>query len=76
MDQGGPNKWGHDVFALVVVNNKLVPFGSEGMVNTFDTSCRKNKEGWGCAAWVVYKGNMEYLHCDDLNWNGKQKCSK
>jgi len=28
-----------------------------------------------CAAWVVEHGNMDYLHCDDLSWDGKHKCS-
>lgn len=30
--------------------------------------------GRGCTAWVIYKENMDYLHCDDLSWNGKNKC--
>ena len=25
-------------------------------------------------AWVILNGNMDYLHCKDLSWNGKTKC--
>jgi prepilin-type N-terminal cleavage/methylation domain-containing protein len=27
-----------------------------------------------CAAWAIYKGNMDYLHCNDLSWTGKSSC--
>ncbi len=30
----------------------------------------------GCAAWIIYKGNMDYLFCDDLSWDGKTSCSE
>ena len=49
----------------------------------FSTYCDvKNKtidsvmNGRGCTAWVIYKGNMDYLYCNDLSWNGKSKCGK
>ena len=72
-----PNTWGRDLFGFLYLNGVFVPDGvpQEGS-SFFDTSCKKNNLGFGCAAWVVYKGNMDYLHCDDLKWNGKQKCSK
>ena len=28
----------------------------------------------GCTAWAYYNENMDYLHCDDLNWQTKRKC--
>ncbi|MBQ8167977.1 prepilin-type N-terminal cleavage/methylation domain-containing protein, partial [bacterium] len=34
-----------------------------------------NGECEACTAWVIENGNMDYLHCDDLSWNGKRKCS-
>ena len=81
--QQGPNQWGKDLFGLHIQGDKLFPGGSENYYNNgnftnnfFDKACKKNSTGYGCAAWVVYKGNMDYLHCDDLEWNGKQKCSK
>ena len=81
--QQGPNQWGKDLFSLHIQGDKLFPTGSETYYNNgnftnhfFDKSCKKNNTGYGCAAWVIHKGNMDYLHCDDLEWNGKQKCSK
>ncbi len=73
-----PNTWGKDVFSLLYSpeDGVFVPDGTPKSSNPFDYSCKKNLNGFGCGAWVVYKGNMDYLHCDDLKWNGKQKCSK
>lgn len=28
-----------------------------------------------CSAWVIRNENMDYLHCDDLSWDGKKSCS-
>lgn len=45
---------------------------------TFETYCNLSKpdklNGYGCAAWVIYNENMDYLHCNDLSWDGKKKC--
>ena len=30
--------------------------------------------GMGCTSWVFFNENMDYLHCDDLSWDGKTKC--
>ncbi|MBE7709806.1 MAG: type II secretion system protein [Cyanobacteria bacterium SIG32] len=38
------------------------------------TKCLQDCEA--CTAWVIENGNMDYLHCDDLSWNGKRKCSE
>lgn len=47
---------------------------------TFEDYCNLNKNskmnGRPCTAWVIYKENMDYLHCNDLSWNGKSKCEK
>ncbi len=33
--------------------------------------------GRGCAAWVIYNKNMDYLHCrDELSWAGKRSCKE
>ena len=42
------------------------PWGSE--INSY-------VNGAGCAAWVLLNENLDYLHCADLSWNGKKKCS-
>ena len=53
--------------------------GKEDTTNPFETRCNLNEgssyNGYGCAAWVIYNKNMDYLHCNDLSWEGKHKCS-
>lgn len=70
-----PNAMGRDVFTFHITKTRLIPAGTEQEGN-FNTSCRdsKNHEGRGCTAWVIYNENMDYLHCNDLSWNGKTKC--
>ncbi|MCD7878338.1 MAG: hypothetical protein LUG16_00210 [Candidatus Gastranaerophilales bacterium] len=31
-------------------------------------------QGWNCAPWVLYKENLDYLNCNDLDWNTKTSC--
>ena len=73
-----PNQWGRDMFGFVLTPTNIIPFGIEGYEYPFSTSCNKNRDsylnGIGCTAWVIQNENMDYLHCDDLTWNGKTKC--
>ena len=72
----GPNQIGKDVFEIRINKYVAYPAGApkyDGQY-AFKTSCNINNSGIPCAAWVVYKGNMDYLHCDGLDWNGKDKC--
>ena len=39
-----------------------------------DTGAAAGHNGLGCTAWVIYKENMNYLDCDNLDWNGKATC--
>jgi len=71
-----PNQWGRDLFEIRIKKDIAYPAGSpkyEGQT-AFKSNCNKNASGVYCSAWVIYKGNMDYLHCDDLDWNGKDKC--
>ena len=34
-----------------------------------------DSNGYSCTAWVIFKENMDYLKCDDLTWDGKNKCN-
>ncbi len=64
----GPNRDGYDVFYFHITKFGVVPFGGiNDSVNPFNSNN-------SYAAWVIYNGNMDYLHCDDLSWNGKTKC--
>lgn len=72
----GPNQSGVDLFDFQGYNTRIEPNGLHG---GFDISCKNptsTSAGFTCTAWVIYKGNMEYLKCDDLKWDGKQKCGK
>lgn len=79
-----PNAKGRDIFYFKIYPDRIVPMGEDPEeFNAFDKSCNRVNStvssshiGYGCTAWVVEKGNMDYLHCDDLSWTGKQKCSE
>jgi hypothetical protein len=76
----GPNQIGRDVFWFYIKKDKILPFGFSGdEAYPFTESCNMtstvaNNNGGGCAAWVIYNENMDYLHCNDLSWDGKIKC--
>ena len=75
-----PNEYGKDIFSLYLTKNSVIPVGTVNEnYSSFERLCNRNfgdvsSNGDGCAAWVIYNGNMDYLHCDDLSWNGKTKC--
>lgn len=80
-----PNTMERDMFSFVLTKEGVVQVGVEVMrdgdpiaVNvSFPNGCNINDckiHCEGCAAWVIYNENMDYLHCDDLSWNGKTKC--
>ena len=64
----GPNLAGYDIFQVRAGANGLEHY--DDMKDTLD--CYTNP--FSCAAWVINVGNLDYLHCDDLSWNGKHKC--
>ena len=75
-----PNQWGKDVFGFRIVNDGIVPLGlpsGKYALYPFGSTCNTTGSGnnagtgFGCAAWVVYKGNMDYLHCDGLKWTSR-----
>ena len=76
-----PNKSGEDLFLFYITKYGVIPMGTEMEYNnyfSFENRCNLSKvnrlNGYGCAAWVIYNENMDYLHCNDLSWNGKKKC--
>ena len=80
----GPYQWGRDIFVFENADNSIVPYGSSksDQYFTFDEYCKiktgdaaTGDDGLGCTAWVIQVGNMDYLHCDDLSWSEKHKCS-
>ena len=76
-----PNATGKDVFWFRITKYGVYPGGDgDDTLRSFDDYCNitkpNNLNGYGCAAWVIYNENMDYLKCTDLSWNGKLKCSR
>lgn len=72
-----PNQWGRDFFEFRIIGSEIIPTGTQKFNEQFETTCKdsKTQKGYYCAAWVIYNGNMDYLHCDDLSWDGQKKCN-
>lgn len=76
----GSNQLGVDTFEFAMTKNGLVPYGTQqesaGGGMRFDDSCKDKSTAYGqsCAAWVLYNENMDYLHCNNLSWDGPIKC--
>ena len=71
---------GKETFYFYITKYGIYPIGSpEDTYLTFKDTCKRagttNLNGYGCSAWVIMNGNMDYLHCDDLSWDGKKSCS-
>ncbi len=64
--------YGKNVFSFRLEHDRIVPYGS-GKFGKDMSKCYG--DGRYCTAWVIENKNMDYLHCDDLSWNGKHKCS-
>lgn len=72
-----PNQLGKDFFYIYINKDKIFPGGDPSMQGTsyFIDHC-VTTEGYGCAAWVVYNENLDYLKsCKaSLSWTGTTKC--
>jgi len=67
----GPNKFGVDTFQFEV-NNVGVSVGS---AEAYEATCAPaDGGGFDCAWWVVNKGNLDYLKCDNLTASN-DKCN-
>ncbi|MDR1327472.1 MAG: prepilin-type N-terminal cleavage/methylation domain-containing protein [Heliobacteriaceae bacterium] len=76
----GANTQGKDIFMFQIVAHRIYPMGikDESSNPLFSTNCNRLSslplQSSACAAWVIYNENMDYLHCDDLDWDVKTKC--
>ena len=61
-----PNVVGKDVFTFYITKNGVVPAGTLEETNIHTLSTCKTYGG-GCTAWVIAKGNMDYLR-KDVSW--------
>lgn len=71
---------GVTTFHFIINEKGFIPNGLSQ--SSFEAQCDvKNKSiatdynGRTCTAWALMKENMEYLRCNDLSWDGKQKCN-
>jgi hypothetical protein len=61
------------MFWFYLTKSTIIPVGVQEDTNyPFNPNC--SRSGQGCTAWVIYNENLDYLHCDDLSWDGKKKC--
>ena len=75
----GSYTMGKDFFIFNILPNGIYPAGAQNDTTyPFNNFCNRTSardaNGRSCAAWVIYNENMDYLHCDDLNWDTKTKC--
>jgi prepilin-type N-terminal cleavage/methylation domain-containing protein len=72
-----PNVSGKDAFWFYIAKDRISPTG-DSVIHSFDSACINSNDfdaGRGCTAWVIQNENMDYLHCDGLDWNTKTKCN-
>ncbi len=75
--QKGENVGGKDTFRFYITKYGIIPKGTANDIKfSFKNRCYYNDQSFGeaCTAWVLYNENMDYLHCNDLSWDGKHKC--
>lgn len=72
--QKRPNKVGEDTFLFAITNSRLVPYNFDSIKT--GKLLNKNPHGYFLAGWVLTYENMDYLHCDDLEWGKKTRCSQ
>jgi len=49
-----PNTWGKDIFCYIMNTDGVYPRNHD--------DCRINADGYGCANYIINRGNMGYLH--------------
>ena len=74
----GEYTFGKDFFIFDITTRGIIAQGTQNAAWSFEKYCNISKttsaNGQSCAAWVLYNENMDYLHCNDLSWDGKKKC--
>lgn len=65
-----------DAFYFMLTDKGFSPRGNEKLFSGWPVG---NELGMSIpgyrTAWVIYNGNMDYLHCaDKLSWNGPFTC--
>lgn len=71
-DENGKRLVNNDVFAFIIQPHRIYPFGTNNA--QFKNECLSGKNYSRCSGWVIMNGNMDYLHCKDLDINTKTSC--
>ncbi len=81
---GHTAQYGVNTFVFYLYKDRIVPWGARSLPtnddNSFENKCKYNggnfENGLACTGWVIEVGNMDYLHCDGLSWDGKHSCKE
>ena len=88
MQKGDKWKKGKTAFDFYIGENGIIPFGMQGTRIEFEKACNPNisdpypgytsvDKMYGCTAWVIQKGNMDYWECPEkLGWNKASSCDE
>ena len=67
-----PNAYGKDTFFFFVIRREIVPgrdCSTPRDIQACAKNCIKSTSGSTCSAWIIAKGNMNYLDCPStLSW--------
>ena len=69
-----PNRIGEDTFLFIIEKSRLIPYQFDNIKT--GNLLQKAANGYSLAGWVLTFENLDYLHCKDLEWGKKIKCSK
>jgi prepilin-type N-terminal cleavage/methylation domain-containing protein len=71
-----PNRSDKDMFLFKIVTDGILPAGSpKEPMSAEQCLTTKGTASLGrCTAWVLKNKNLDYLHCNDLNWTTQTKC--
>ncbi len=70
--ENNEKKYRKYTFNFSLKKDYIIPTGLNE--SEFEENCLSGKNTTHCTGWIIQNGNMDYLHCKDLSWNGKNKC--
>lgn len=70
-----PNTVGKDIFYFSIQKNTISPIFDNFTMALCDIKATNshNNNGYACTRWIIQNENMDYLHCNNLDWS-KSKC--
>ena len=68
------NEKNSNIFVFDITKDKILPYGVTQGDGRYKNMCLNSTQKHYCTNWVLTFENMDYLHCNDLNWDTKTKC--